>query len=248
MLPTAFINHACDVLGDTNSGLSGTKIVEYLSGYAVDYDVNIPYPDYPFPQSVPNKRTALRKNLRVFSPEQQIQILNELSQLDQFKDNAAVNNLRYQIISRYGHLLVSPHEKTIDTALIEQTRHWLADFPESLRLYETALTKLENRLFLRNLLDDLRLSLEKLTQKLLQNNRSLENQIADLGPFLKASGCSKELTNMFQKLIDYYTKYQNTYVKHDDAVIENEIEIIFEMTCSFMRFLVRAGAKSLTSG
>jgi hypothetical protein len=248
MVPAAFINHACEILGDTKSGLSGSKIVEYLNAYAFDYNVNIPYPDYPFPQSVPNKRTALRKNLRAFSPEQQIQILNELCQLPQFKENKAVNNLRYQIISRYGHLLVKPPEKTIDTVLIEQTQHWLTDFPDSLRLYETALTKLENKLFLRNLLDDIRLSLEKLTQSLLGNNRSLENQIADIGTFLKASGCSKELSNMFQKLIDYYTKYQNTYVKHDDAVIEGEIEIIFEMTCSFMRFLIRAGTQSLTSG
>jgi hypothetical protein len=44
---------------------------------------------------------------------------------------------------------------------------------------------------------------------------------------------------MFVKLFDYYSKYQNTYVKHDDAVIEDEVEIIFEITCSFMRFLVR---------
>ena len=44
-----------------------------------------------------------------------------------------------------------------------------------------------------------------------------------------------------QKLIDYYSKYQNTYVKHDDAVIEPEIEIIFEITSSFMKHLVRLG-------
>lgn len=240
MIPTAFINHACEILGDTNTGLSGSKIVEHLNSYAFDYGLDIPYSNYPFPPSVPNKRTALRRNLQAFSPEQQIQILNELCQLSQFADNTAVNNLRYLIISRYGHLLMVPPDKTIDTALIEQTRHWLADFPESLKLYESALMKLENKLFLRNLLDDLRLSLEKLVQTLLENNRSLENQMSDLGAFLKESGCSKELGNMFQKLFDYYTKYQNTYVKHDDAVIESELEIMFEMTCSFMRFLMRA--------
>lgn len=243
MVPAAFINHACDVLGDTAAGLSGSKIAEYLNAYAFDYDVSIPYPDYPFPQSVPNKRTALRKNLRAFSPEQQIQILNELCQLPQFKNNTMINDLRYKILSRYGHILVTPPLKTFDTALIEQTHHWLGNYPNSLCLYEAALMKLENRVFLRNLLDDVRLSLEKLMQTLLQNNKSLENQITEIGPFLKTSGCSKELTNMFQKLIDYYTKYQNTYVKHDDAVIENEIEIIFEMTCSFMRFLIRANMK-----
>ncbi|WP_287126700.1 hypothetical protein [Desulfobacter sp.] len=239
MIPTAFITRACEILGDTTSGLSGTKIVEHLVSYAYDYDVNIPYAQYPFPQGTPNKRTALRKNLMVFSPEQQIQILNDLCQLPQFTDNNEVNNLRYQLISKYGHLLVTPPGKSIDTVLIEQTRHWLGDFPDSLKLYEMALTKFENKIFLRNLLDDIRLCLEKLTQSILNNSKSLENQINSLGQFLKDNGCSKELSNMFRILIDYYTKYQNTYVKHDDAVIESEIEIMFEMTCSFMRFLIR---------
>ena len=44
---------------------------------------------------------------------------------------------------------------------------------------------------------------------------------------------------MFLKLIDYYCKYQNFYVKHDDAVIEEEIEFIFEITSSFMKHIVR---------
>lgn len=78
----------------------------------------------------------------------------------------------------------------------------------------------------------------------MNNGKSLENQTQSLGQFLKSNGCSKELSNMFRILIDYYTKYQNTYVKHDDAVIETEIEIIFEMTCSFMRFLIRVEEKN----
>jgi hypothetical protein len=43
--------------------------------------------------------------------------------------------------------------------------------------------------------------------------------------------------------LDYYSKYQNTYVKHNDAVIEEEIEFIFEITASFMKHLVRLNAR-----
>jgi hypothetical protein len=43
---------------------------------------------------------------------------------------------------------------------------------------------------------------------------------------------------MFIKQLDYFTKYHNTYIKHDDSVIDAEIEIIFEFTCSFMKFLL----------
>lgn len=72
-----------------------------------------------------------------------------------------------------------------------------------------------------------------------KNSKSLENQIELLGEYLKGKGGSKELTNMFVKLVDYYSKYQNTYVKHDDAGIEEEIEFIFEITSSFMKHIVR---------
>ena len=44
---------------------------------------------------------------------------------------------------------------------------------------------------------------------------------------------------MFRILVGYYSKYQNTFVKHNDLVIEEEIEFIFEMTSSFMKHLVK---------
>ncbi len=50
---------------------------------------------------------------------------------------------------------------------------------------------------------------------------------------------------MFVKLVDYYTKYQNSYVKHNDAVIEEEVEFIFELTSSFMKHLVRLSYKNV---
>ena len=42
-----------------------------------------------------------------------------------------------------------------------------------------------------------------------------------------------------QKLVEYYSKYHNSYVKHNDIVIEEEIEFILELTSSFMKHLVR---------
>jgi len=239
MIPIIFINFAAEVLGDTNTGLSGSQIAKYCSAYAIDFDIEIPYPEYPFPKRLPNKRTALRENLKAFSPDQQFKIIKELCELEQFKNNTKVKDLKIKLITRYGHLSGSNNTEEINEPLIEETKHWLGDYPESLRLFEEALEKFQNNIFKRNLLDDLRLSLEKLLQSLFSNKKSLENQLAEIGLFIKDRNGSKELTNMFVKLIDYYAKYQNTYVKHDDAVIENEIEIIFEITSSFMKFLLR---------
>ena len=87
--------------------------------------------------------------------------------------------------------------------------------------------------------DDLRLALEKLLRAVFVNKKSLENQIGFVGSYIKKRGGSTELANMFVKLVDYYSKYQNSYVKHDDSVIEEEIEFIFEITSSFMKHLIR---------
>ena len=239
MIPIIFINFAAEILGDTNTGLSGSQIAQSCSSYAIDFDVEIPYPEYPFPKQLPNKRTALRENLKAFSPAQQFKIIKELCELQKFKHDAKVKDLKIKLITRYGHLSGGNNTDEINEPLIEETKHWLGEYPESLGLFEEALEKSHNNVFKRNLLDDLRLSLEKLLQALFSNKKSLENQLSEIGLFIKDRKGSKELSNMFVKLIDYYAKYQNTYVKHDDAVIETEIEIIFEITSSFMKFLLR---------
>jgi hypothetical protein len=238
MIPTAFINFAADILGETNNGLSGSKIANLCLAYAIDFNVLIPYSQYPF-QDVPNKRTALAENLKKFSSNQQYKIIKELSELEQFRDNNTVKDLKIKLISRYRQLADNANPEEVNEALIEETKHWLQSYPDCLKLYQDALSKFENQIFQRNLLDDLRLSLELLLKSIIKNDKSLENQHGEIGAFIKSKNGSKELTNMFVKLIDYYAKYNNSYIKHDDAVIENEIEIIFEMTSSFMKFLIR---------
>ncbi|MCL2040499.1 MAG: hypothetical protein FWG84_00475 [Bacteroidales bacterium] len=241
MIPKEFSNFAAGILGDTDNGLTGNEITKYFNKYAVKYDVRIPYSNYPFPmqpQAI-NKRTALSENLKRFSSEQQYTIIKELSELEKFKDSNDVKDLKIKLISEYGQLAGAGNPKEINEVLTEETIHWLQSYSDSLKLYQEALRKFNNQIFQRNLLDDLRLSLELLLKSILGNTKSLENQLNEIGTFIQAKNGSKELTNMFVKLIDYYSKYNNSYVKHDDAVIENEIEIIFEMTNSFMKFLIK---------
>lgn len=239
MIPTTFINYAADTLAETQMGLTGSRIAEYSVAYAIDFNVEIPYSEYPFPDEVPNKRTALRENLKAFSSEQQFIIIKALSELPNFEGNKGVKDLRIKLISRYGALGEGNAKEEINESLVEETQHWLSEYPDALKLYNDCLKKHSDRIYKRNLLDDLRLSLETLLRNILGNEKSLENQIRDLGKFIKDRDCSKELNNMFLKLIDYFSTYQNTHVKHNDNVNDNEIEIIIEMASSFMKFIVR---------
>ncbi|MBR1431830.1 hypothetical protein [Ruminococcus sp.] len=231
----SFLNYACDILGETDTGLSGAKIVEYCNSYAITFNRVIPYAIYP--NKAPNKRTSLRDNLRVFSDVEQYRIIKELCELPKFADNAKVADLKIKLYTRYGNLAT---EKITETELVQKTKHWLSDYPMALKQYESALAKYEGGIFKRNTLDDLRLAFELLVKGLLGNNKSLENQIDGICGILDKAGTSVELKNMVPKIIDYYTKFQNSHVKHNDAVNSNEIEYVIELTSVIMKFLIKA--------
>lgn len=230
----AFLAYACNILADTNFGLSGTKIIEYCNSYAIDFNRKTPYGSYPF--DAPNKRTALKENLRVFDAPEQFRIIKELCDLPLISDREKVKELKVKLFSRYGNLAT---EKISETELIQKTKHWLSDHPQSLTQYESALSKYEGGIFERNTLDDMRLSFELLVKDLLNNGKSLENQISGIGEMLKRSGASVELRNMVQQVIKYYTDFQNNHVKHNDAVNGNEIEYVIELTSVVMKFLIK---------
>lgn len=238
-IPVIFLSHASDVLGNTHTGLSGGNIVKLLKSYAIDLNVNIPHASLPF--DAPNKRTALLENLKCFEPPKQYLIIRELCESPDLPQpiDTSIDNLKIQLIAKFGSQFGTAISETLNQKLVEEIKHWLSDYRSSLKQYESALFKFNNNIFERNLLDDLRLALELLLKSIFENDKSLENQLSDIGKFVKSNGGSPCFSNMFQKLIDYYSKYQNTFVKHNDAVIEEEVEFIFEMTSSFMKHLVK---------
>lgn len=238
-MDNTFLTHASEVLGDTNTGLTGANIVKYCNAYAIDFNVIIPVSSSEFGKFgniIPNKRTVLLKNLQAFNEKQQFQIIKELTELDFFKENENVKKLKVQLYTRYGYLA----EGDISNAeLIVKTKHWLSNHQMSLKQYESALSKYESGIFERNTLDDMRLSFELLVKDILENGKSLENQIADLGSMMKETDASVELRNMVTQVIRYYTDFQNNHVKHNDKVNSNELEYIIELTSVVMKFLIK---------
>lgn len=239
-LSQAFMQHAANILGDQQSGLTARDITSTMSAHAVDADVEIPHTTFPY--TAPNKRTVIVDNLQPFRDEDRYRVL--LALCDRLGPrNTAAETLKIQLMAKYGHLSGDLLLSATNQELVQQVQHWLATFPEVLEIYNSALQKYEAGIFTRNLLDDLRLALEKLLQEVLGNSKSLENQLATLGDFIRERGASREFANMFRTLLDYYTKYQNTYVKHDSAVVDQEVDFLLELTSAFMKHLLRvAGA------
>lgn len=230
----SFLSYACDILGNTTYGLSGMKIVEICNAFAVDYKKRIPHNTYPF--DAPNKRTALRENLIVFSTEQQFEIIKYICDSDMITNEEKIKDLRIQLYNRYGEYA---NEKLNNSELIIETKHWLSGHPRALSPYDDALNKYECGIYERNTLDDMRLSFELLVKDLLNSGRSLENLISELGELLKSKNVSSELRNMVTKIIKYYTDFQNNHVKHDEKINKNEIEFVIELTSTVMKMLIK---------
>jgi hypothetical protein len=243
-IPIPFLGYAADILGETNRGLTGSEIVKAFNAYAVEYGVQTRHAQLPFDAS--NKRVAILENLQAFPSPLQYKIINELIEhrTFAFKKYDELKTLKQKLVSQFSHLAPKDEFSKLNESLTEETRHWLDRFPLALDLYLQALQKYKLGTYSRNLLDDLRLSLELLLNDVFKNNKSLENQLGNVGQFVSKTGGSTEFSNMFVKLMDYYGKYQNTYIKHDDAVIEEEVEFIFEITSSFMRHIIRLNVRS----
>lgn len=158
-----------------------------------------------------------------------------------FKEDVELSLLDIQIKRIKGDNIIFYPEgsKLLDEKIVNDVLDWLILYPKVQKSFKSALEKYQNKIYQRNLVDDLRLSLELLIKKILNNRKkSLENQREPLSGYLEKKNVPKELKNMYWKLIDYYAKYQNNYAKHEDKVDSSEIEFVIYLTGTFMRFLM----------
>ena len=143
--------------------------------------------------------------------------------------------LRYEEIMNITSNNTKPN-KDINPDLINDTQNLLRNYPKAENLFNSALEKYNKNIYERNLLDDMRLALELFLKNVLNNNKSLENQKSEIGTYQKNNNASPELSNMFIKLVDYYAKYHNSNIKHNDNIKKNEIGFIINLTSSFIMY------------
>jgi len=143
-----------------------------------------------------------------------------------------------------NYILYPSGAKLLDENVVNDALDWLDDYPKVYDSFKSALEKYEKHKYTRNLIDDLRFSLESLLKKILHNRKGLENQTKPLGQYLKGKEVSKEIRNMFRELINEYGKYQNEHAKHNDSIGEFEVEFIIYLTGTFMRFILNLETSS----
>lgn len=122
--------------------------------------------------------------------------------------------------------------------IMQCVRPLIERYPDALPLFDNAAENYEQGNADRNALDDMRLCFEKVLQAIFSNDKSLENQMPAIGGLLKGADVSAEFRNLLNKAIDYYSKYQNNHVKHDDSINPHEVSFIVEFTCILMKQMI----------
>jgi len=154
-----------------------------------------------------------------------------------------------RLAKRGDHVTVYPlGARLLDDAAVNDSLAWLEGHPGAAKHFENALRiclRKETAQY-RNLLDELRCSLENLVRRLLGNRRSLENQKQPLLQWLEKKGTHFQVRNLYQTLLAYFTQYQNDAVKHGEAWAESEVEYMIYLTGTFMRFLLQVNGAGQT--
>lgn len=151
------------------------------------------------------------------------------------------SNINLRIAQKNNAVTIYPAgAKILDEKLVNETLVWLENKPSVSKYYEQALSIYlsKDKSKYRNLLDNLRMSLEQLLRVILNNNKSLEKQQNSLLPWLKNHGIHKQIINMYNDILARFTQYQNDAVKHGDSWSNNEIEFLIYLTGAFMRLLL----------
>lgn len=159
--------------------------------------------------------------------------------LPKFDDNQTVRFLELKLYEKYGYL---SKIKSEISDLNLNNDGFLNKYPDVAKIYNQGLDAYRTKNYKRSALDNMRLALEMLLKNILKNSKSIENQQDCLGEYIKKYNISKEISNMLFKLINYYSKFQNNYVKHansaDDINIE-EAEFIIDLTIVIIGFLIK---------
>lgn len=128
----------------------------------------------------------------------------------------------------------------LEQDLVSETFYWINNFPKVKDRFARAVDLYNEKSDFIDCVNNLRLTLEILIKNILKNNKSLENQLGEIGKYQETLGIGVEIRNTFNKVLDYYNKYQNNRVKHDTEINnEHEVEFIFGLTMIFIRMLIK---------
>lgn len=165
------------------------------------------------------------------------EIVKEIRKVSQLTPSASF------VVKKRGKqfILYPPGDPFLDKEIIDYTLVGLEHYPKAAKYFEKAL-----KIYLhgetdkyRELLDNLRFSLEQLLKKILDNDKSLEKQNKILYDYLKNKGLQPPVRNFFDLIFNKQNTYYNDASKHNDNYSLYDIEFMIYFTGNFIRLLLK---------
>lgn len=128
--------------------------------------------------------------------------------------------------------------KELDSALVSEPLEWLKDYPQTKKTYVIALKQYSDGIYIRDVADNLRKTLEAFFQEFLGNKKNLANNINEVFKFLGTHNAEPELAGSIKDLLSKYDSLNNKIAKHNDKVDARYLEFLLYQTGIFIRMLI----------
>ena len=217
-----------DIEDQIKDMFSGNELITLTNEFAKSVGENVTIQVVGFN----SKKDILSKNISDMSDNAKIKFFDQLKTIERVSDNP-------KLVMKIDELIASK------LPLIENTRNnitnLLSDYSSNITTAWKESVIFYNDQKYRGALDSIRLTLELLLKKLLGNDKSLENQKALLGKFLKEHNVSIQFVNLFLRELDMYEKIQNDEVKNNipEHLSKKEIEFLMNQAVLIIKFLDR---------
>lgn len=180
-----------DIEDQIKDMFSGNELITLTNEFAKSVGENVTIQVVGFN----SKKDILSKNISDMSDNAKIKFFDQLKTIERVSDNP-------KLVMKIDELIASK------LPLIENTRNnitnLLSDYSSNITTAWKESVIFYNDQKYRGALDSIRLTLELLLKKLLGNDKSLENQKALLGKFLKEHNVSIQFVNLFLRELDMY--------------------------------------------
>lgn len=149
------------------------------------------------------------------------------------------SHIPYDIYEENGNYFVFPKgAKEFDDALVSQPLEWLKDYPKTYKTYCIALKQYSEGIYIRDIADNLRKSLEDFLRDFLKNEKDLNGNKKEAEEYLKRFNANPQLINIFGSLLTHYYLLNNDTAKHNDKVDKTYLEFLLYQTGIFIRTLI----------
>ncbi|CDI59265.1 hypothetical protein VKX94_04185 [Lactobacillus helveticus] len=225
-IPLVLLN---DVEDQISQHFSANELIDLTYEFAKSYNKSIPI-DEPNYGSF-NKKELLSTNLNVLSDNEKIEFLSQIKYHSRLCEDDFLRDEIDLLVKDASNGVIKARNSVstlLETYSIDLKNQWQRTY----RFYD--------HLDYRNALDNMRLTIELLIKRITGSEASLENQTNALGKFFEDKDISKEVRNLFFKMLDMYEKIQNHEAKHNlpQNLNSKEIKFLMNQSTVIIKFLI----------